>query len=166
VELGEWETEWDDWRDRDSKDSGGKKVVSGSDDGAVKLRDIDTCKAIAKWTGRKEKVVPVCWRRYGRRVVGGSEDRTANHSRSIKIGHTKVRMVVYSPDTTLIATEIRRSLDRLWTRRPLYQNLGRKLFTTVKGHTVWVNSLAWTMDGKALQRFVWHASGPPKQINW
>jgi hypothetical protein len=30
---------------------GGKKVVSRSDDGAVKLWGIDTCKVIPKWTG-------------------------------------------------------------------------------------------------------------------
>jgi WD40 repeat protein len=98
-------------------------------------------------------------------VVSESEDGTARQwdvefemeetiLASTEIGYKEVQAVFYSPDTTLIATEIRRSLDRLWTRRPLYQNLGRKLFTTVKGHTVWVNSLAWTMDGKALQRFV------------
>jgi WD40 repeat protein len=63
---------WEDWRDGDSEvymialSPGGKKVVSGSDDGAVKLWDIDTCKVIAKWTGHKQKEVPVCWRRDGR----------------------------------------------------------------------------------------------------
>jgi WD40 repeat protein len=44
----------DDWRDRDSAvyrialSPEGKKVVSGSEDGAVRLWDINTCKLIKK----------------------------------------------------------------------------------------------------------------------
>ncbi|KIK39809.1 hypothetical protein CY34DRAFT_27861, partial [Suillus luteus UH-Slu-Lm8-n1] len=56
----------------------GKKVVSGSDDGALRLWDIDTSKVIEKWTGHTKKfVIPVCWSRYGWRVVSESEDGTA-----------------------------------------------------------------------------------------
>lgn len=40
---------------------GGRKVVSGSDDGAVKLWDIDTCKFIAKWTGSGTSLLEARW---------------------------------------------------------------------------------------------------------
>ncbi|KAG2345052.1 WD40 repeat-like protein [Suillus weaverae] len=53
-----------------------KKVVSGTGHD-MKLWDIDIGKVIAKWTGRRDKVMPVCWSRDGRRVVSGSFDGTA-----------------------------------------------------------------------------------------
>jgi WD40 repeat protein len=111
---------WDDWRDGDSKvytialSPGRKKVVSGSDDGAVKLWDIDTRKVIEKMDrSYKKLVISLCWSRDGRRVVNGFEDGTARQwdveleneetiLASIEIGHTEVRAAVYSPDTTLI----------------------------------------------------------------
>jgi WD40 repeat protein len=55
----------------------GKKVVSGSDDGAARLWDIDTCKVIKKWMGHANRVESVCWSRDGRRVLSGSSDGTA-----------------------------------------------------------------------------------------
>ncbi|KAG2741189.1 WD40 repeat-like protein [Suillus brevipes Sb2] len=83
----------------------GKKVVSGSNDGAVRLWDIDTCKVVKKWTGHTERVTFVCWSRDGRRVLSGSWDVTArqlgvergetmpepveNILASIKTGHNK-----------------------------------------------------------------------------
>jgi WD40 repeat protein len=158
----------DDWRDGESKVYGialspdGKKVVSGSEDGAVRLWDIDTGKIITKWMGHKDKVKPVCWSRDGRRVLSGSEDGTARQwdvepekgqtiFTSIETGHQEVRAVVYSPDTTLIATggshEAAGYADyfiKIWDAKT------GKLVATLKGHTTWVNSLAWTMDGKTL----------------
>jgi WD40 repeat protein len=113
----------DDWRDEDdlvwsiALSPDGKKVVSGSWDGAVRLWDIDTCKVVKKWTGHTGAVGSVCWSRDGRRVLSGSEDGTARQwdvgtipepieiiLPSIKTGHDAVYAVVYSPDTTLIAT--------------------------------------------------------------
>ncbi|KAG2745982.1 WD40 repeat-like protein, partial [Suillus brevipes Sb2] len=94
----------------------GKKVVSGRDDGAVRLWDIDTCKVIEKWTSHTKKfVIPVCWSRDSWRVVSESEDGTARQSdvefemeetilASTEIGYKEVQAVFYSPDTTLIAT--------------------------------------------------------------
>jgi WD40 repeat protein len=46
----------------------GKKVLSGSTDGAVRLWDIDTAKVIAKWTGHTAGVIFLCWGRDGQRV--------------------------------------------------------------------------------------------------
>jgi hypothetical protein len=65
---------------------GGKKVVSGSDDGAVKLWDIDMCKVTAKWTVTKRKW---CQSAGGEMVGEWWVD-----SRSIEIGHTEVRILL------------------------------------------------------------------------
>jgi WD40 repeat protein len=165
----------DDWRDGDSGvwsialSPDGKKVVSGSDDGAVRLWDIDTCKVIKKWTGHTMIVISVCWSRDGQRVLSGSLDGTARQwgvesgetipepieiiLASIKTGHEEVWAVVYSPDTTLIATA---GQDGPWTTNPVESSVKiwdaktGKLVATLKGHTDTVRCLAWTKDGKTL----------------
>jgi WD40 repeat protein len=56
----------EDWREVKSGVNGialspdGMKLVSGSDDGVVRLWDIDTCKVIKKWTGHTRIVKSVC----------------------------------------------------------------------------------------------------------
>jgi WD40 repeat protein len=158
----------DDWRDGDSAvwsivlSPDGKKVVSGSDDGAVRLWDIDTCKVVKKWTGHTKGVLSVCWSRDGRRVLSGSRDGTARQWEvesgetmpepieiiltSIKTGH-RLYAVVYSPDTTLIATSG-------WARDEysikIWDAKTGKPVATLKGHTDTVRCLAWTKDGKTL----------------
>ncbi|KIK39017.1 hypothetical protein CY34DRAFT_808779 [Suillus luteus UH-Slu-Lm8-n1] len=165
----------EDWRDGDSPvcsmalSPDGKKVVSGSGDGAVRLWDIDTCKVVMKWMGHTQEVGSVCWSRDGRRVLSGSNDGTArqwevesgetmsepieNILASIKTGHKVVYAVVYSPDTTLIATGGR---DGPYTGKPIESSVKiwdaktGKLVATLKGHTDTVLCLAWTKDGKTL----------------
>jgi WD40 repeat protein len=64
----------EDWRDEGAGMNAialspdGKKVLSGSTDGAVRLWDIDTAKVIAKWTGHTAGVIFLCWGRDGQRV--------------------------------------------------------------------------------------------------
>jgi WD40 repeat protein len=91
----------------------GKKVASGSRDGAVRLWDVDTGKVIAKWVGHTGIALSVCWSRDGGRVVSGAElDGTARvwdvesgkTVLAIETGLYTVYAVVYSPDTTMIAT--------------------------------------------------------------
>jgi WD40 repeat protein len=159
----------EDWQDGDSGvwsialSPDGKKVVSGSSDGAVRLWVIDTCKVITKWTGHTEGVTCVRWSRNGRRVLSGSNDGTArqwevesgetieNILASIKTGHERVYAVVYSPDTTLIATggwardvDVDEYSIKIWDAKT------GKLVATLKGHTNDVLCLAWTKDGKTL----------------
>jgi WD40 repeat protein len=173
----------EDWRDGDSEvwsivlSPDGKKVVSGSHDGPVRLWDIDTCKVVKKWTGHTRPVVSVCWSRDGRRVLSGSDDGTArqwevesgetmpepieNILASIKTGHYNVLAVVYSPDTTLIATA---GLDGLYTGEPIESSVKiweaktGKLVATLKGHIDAVRCLAWTKDGKTLISGSWDSS--------
>ncbi|KIK33548.1 hypothetical protein CY34DRAFT_813523 [Suillus luteus UH-Slu-Lm8-n1] len=169
----------EDWRDGDSTvwsialSPDGKKVVSGSLDGAVRLWDIDTCKVVKKWTGHTKGVTSVCWSRDGRRVLSGSNDGTArqwevesgetieNILPSIETGHNAVRAVVYSPDTTLIATGGR---DGPYSEEPIESSIKiwdaktGKLVATLKGHSDVVWCLAWTKDGKTLISGSWDSS--------
>jgi WD40 repeat protein len=166
----------DDWRDGDSAvvwsialSPDGKKVVSGSEDGAVRLWDIDTCKLIKTWTGHTKRVMSVCWSRDSRRVLSGSDDGTARQwdvqsgetipepieiiLPSIKTGHYQVLAVVYSPDTTLIATGGRDgSLTEVLVKFSvkIWDAKTGKLVASLKGHPKIVYSLAWTKDGKTL----------------
>jgi WD40 repeat protein len=143
-----------------------RKVVSGSEDGAVRLWDTDTGKVITKWTGHKLGVGSVYWSRNGRTVLSGSDDGTVRQwdvegdtregetiFAPIKTGHDEVWAVVYSPDMTLIATagqdkplnaEPIESSIRIWDAKT------GKLVATLKGHTEEVRCLAWTNDGKTL----------------
>jgi WD40 repeat protein len=162
----------EDWRDGDSAVWGialspdGKKVASGSDDGAVRLWDIEACKVVTKWTGHTRLASSVCWSPDGRRVLSGSNDGTARQwdvetmlepmehiLPSIETGHERVWVVVYSPDTTLIATG---GLDGPWTGKPIgspvkiWDAKTGELVATLKGHTNSMCCLAWTKDGKTL----------------
>ncbi|KAG1875848.1 WD40-repeat-containing domain protein [Suillus subluteus] len=162
----------EDWRDGKSAvqsialSPDGKKVVSGSLDGAVRLWDIDTCKVLAKWTGHTNPVWSVCWSRDGRRVLSGSSDGTTKQW-DVEIGeaflepimtrseYSQVLAAVYSPDTTLIATG-GRGYDGSWTGAPVESSIKIwdtktcELVATLKGHMDAVRCLAWTPDGKTL----------------
>ncbi|KAJ8582595.1 WD40 repeat-like protein [Rhizopogon salebrosus TDB-379] len=107
-----------DWRDGEDEvrtialSLDGKKVVSGSGDGAIMLWDVDMGKVIAKWTGHKREVWNICWSRDGRRIVSGDGEGTVRvwdvesgkTVLVIETGFDEVYAVIYLPDTTMIAT--------------------------------------------------------------
>jgi len=131
----------------------GKTVASGSNDGKVRLWDVETKKVIAKWTGHTGAVCSLCWSVDGKRVVSGSAGGTIRVwdvesddtvLGPIKTGHEHVYAVIYSPDTTKIATG--GGYDhalKIWDA-----NTGA-LLSTIK-HDYPVYSLAWTSDQKKL----------------
>ena len=151
-----------DWRDGESGVNAiglspdGKTVASGSDDGAVRLWDIEGRKVIDKWTGHSQKVWGVCWGRDGKRVVSGSEDgttrvwnvesgdsetlgpiATTTQDAEFNIGYA----TVYSPDQTMIATgggDI-----KIWDAKTF------ELLTTLPVQQM-THSLVWAVDGKTL----------------
>jgi WD40 repeat protein len=127
----------------------GKKVASGSSDGAVKLWNIDTGKVIKTWTGHIKEVRSVSWSSDGGRVLSGSRDGTFRVW-GVEVGETsilqgpintgeKVWAVCYSPDDKMIATG---GDDlKIWNA-----NSG-ELLKTLEGVFMY---LAWTSDGKTL----------------
>jgi WD40 repeat protein len=129
-----------------------KKVASGSRDGAVRLWDLDTGKVIAKWVGHTGTVCCVCWS--GRVVSGALRDGTARvwdvesgkTVLAIETGFSGVAAVIYSPDTTMIATggESKEEFLKIWDAKT------GKFVANLKGHTGTVYCLTWTADGKTL----------------
>jgi len=118
----------------------GKKVVSGGSDYVVRLWSIETGKVIAKWTGHTGLVWSLCWDRDGERVLSGSWDESArvwdvetgNTILEINTGLDEVYTATFSPDSTLIATGGRSSVDgriKIWDA-----NTG-KFVAILKGHT-------------------------------
>jgi len=128
-----------------------KTVASGSRDGKVRLWDVETKKVVSRWTGHTDIVRSLCWSVDGERVVSGSNDGTIRVWNvesgdtvlgPIKTGHLYLSAVIYSPDTTKIATG---GLDE--TSLKIWDAKTGNLLSTIK-HDYQVFSLAWTLDQK------------------
>ena len=150
----------DDWRDGGKEgvwsialSPNGKTVASGSSDGKVRLWDVETKNVVAKWTGHTDAALSLCWSVYGERVVSGSNDGTMRVwdvesgdtvLGPIKTGHRYLFAVIYSPDTTTIATGgYNENALKIWDSKT------GDLLATIK-HYPDVVSLAWTSDQKKL----------------
>jgi len=150
-----------DWRDgRDHPEvftialsPNSKAVASGSRDGKVRLWDVETKKVVAKWTGHTGTVMSLCWSVDDERVASGSNDGTLRVwdvesgdtvLGPIKTGHVYVFALIYSPDTTKIATGGgHETALKIWDAKT------GNLLSTIK-HDFAVSSLAWTSDQKKL----------------
>ena len=169
-----------DWRDDDDDGGGGgggygrdaevwtialspngKTVASGSFDGKVRLWDVEMKKVVAKWTRHTAPTRSLCWSVDGERVVSGSEDGTIRVwdvesgdtvLGPIKTGHQYVLAVIYSPDTTKIATSgVNEDALKIWDAKT------GNLLSTI-AHDYPVSSLAWsawTSDQKKLITGSW-----------
>jgi len=130
----------------------GKSVAIGHD-GKVRLWDAETKKVVAIWTGHDKAVRSLCWSVDGERLVSGSDDGTIRvwdvESGDTVLGpinteHRSVYAVMYSPDTTKIATGGRDQIAvKIWDAKT-----GNLLSKIKHDSTVW--SLAWTSDQKKL----------------
>jgi WD40 repeat protein len=130
----------------------GKTVASGSGNGKVRLWDVETEKVVAKWTGNTGAAMSLCWSVDGERVVSGYIDGTIQvwdiESDTvlgpIETGHRSVSVVIYSPDTTKIATGgFNEDALKIWDAKT------GNLLSTIQ-HDSQVCSLAWTSDQKKL----------------
>jgi len=156
-----------DWRDDEAGDSGdrknavwgivlspnGKTIASGGRSGKVRLWDVETGKPVARWTGHTNAVDALCWSVDGERVVSGSGDGTIRVwdvesgdtvLGPIKTGHNDVLAVIYSPDTTKIATGgYDEKALKIWDAKT------GNLLSTIKFDEP-VDGLAWTSDQKKI----------------
>lgn len=158
-----------DWRDGEDEDDeigvtaialspNGNTVGSGYLDGKVRLWDVETGKVTAKWTGHTRFVLAVCWSPDGRRVASGYHDGTARmwaletgDSETIlgpiKTGHQWVWAIIYSPDSTKIATStggFNESTIKIWEAKT------GELLAILDHDPLAVHSFAWTSDEKKL----------------
>ncbi|KAG2751896.1 WD40 repeat-like protein [Suillus brevipes Sb2] len=154
----------EEWEDKDFRvepialSPDGKKIASGSWNGAVKLWNVDTGKVIQTWKGQTDRVNSVSWSSDGERVVSGSSDGMFTvwdvESGKTILGPINTHLaddvlgvlgVCYSPDidAKMIATG-GNSYDRglqIWNAD------SGELLKTFRGV---FTCLAWTSDGKTL----------------
>jgi WD40 repeat protein len=136
----------------------GNTVASGSHNGTVSLWDVETPgKVIAKWAGHRKHVRSVCWRPDGERVAVGFTDgiagvwdikngKTVPNPIMMKTGHESVAVVIYSPDSTKLATGGYGDITfRIWDAK-----IGEAIFTHEYEQEPFdgVFSLTWTTDEK------------------
>jgi len=156
-----------DWRDDEGGDGGNgkhavwiialspneKTIASGGRSGKVRLWDVETEKLVARWIGHTDGTRSLCWSVDGERVVSGSNDGTIRVwdvesgdtvLGPIKTGHMNVFAVIYSPDTTKIATSgYEENALKIWDAKT-----GNLLSTIKHDRSVW--RLVWTSDQKKL----------------
>ncbi|KAG2343896.1 WD40 repeat-like protein [Suillus weaverae] len=132
----------------------GKTVATGSDDGTMKLWNVDKGKVIKKLTGHTKAVHSVCWSPDGGRVV--SDCWGAFRVWDVQSGKTivgpietggNVFAVCYSPDGKMIATA-GGELEVNWGNLKIWHANTGELFKALSAGNS--RSLIWTSDGKTL----------------
>ncbi|GBU26853.1 hypothetical protein R84B8_00368 [Treponema sp. R8-4-B8] len=130
----------------------GKTVVSGSDDGTIKLWDLVTSREIRTLSGHSSAVESVMFSPDSKTVVSGSSDNTiklwdAVTGREIRTlsGHSRfVEFVVFSPDGKNVVSGSWDETIKLWD-----VDTGREI-RTLSGHSGLVLSVAFSSDGKTV----------------
>jgi WD40 repeat protein len=127
----------------------GSRIVSGSDDGIVRVWDPSTGKVVQELKGHTALVLSVAFSLKGTRIVSGSGDETVRvwdaHSgaelRTLE-GHTSwVQSVAFSPNGTRILSGSYDQTVRVWDA-----DSGAEL-KRLKGHANWVQSVAFSPNG-------------------
>ncbi|MGH3829267.1 MAG: pentapeptide repeat-containing protein, partial [Pseudonocardiaceae bacterium] len=130
----------------------GTRLLTGGDDGTVRVWDQVTAEPLHQLTGHTGAVLAVAWSPDGTRLLTGDYDGTVRvwdaataaplHELT---GHTgAVLAVAWSPDGTRLLIGGTGGTVRVWdaaTAEALYQ---------LTGHTDWVLAVAWSPDGTRL----------------
>jgi len=130
----------------------GRWVLSGSDDGTVKLWDVVTGKEVRTFAGHTDRISSVAFSPDGRQVLSGSNDETVKlwdmvTGREVRTftGHTDpVCSVAFSPDGKQV-------LSGSWgpdNNFKLWDVVTGKEVRTFAGHTNDVSSVAFSPDGR------------------
>ncbi|WP_249268059.1 WD40 repeat domain-containing protein [Microcystis aeruginosa FBCC-A68] len=129
----------------------GKTLVSGSDDGTIKLWNVETGKEIRTLKGHDGYVSSVNFSPDGKTLVSGSLQtiklwnvETGEEILTLKGHDNGVNSVNFSPDGKTLVSGSNDETIKLWNVKT-----GQKI-RTLKGHDNWVNSVNFSPDGKTL----------------
>lgn len=128
----------------------GRRLVTGSDDGVVKIWDAASGRALTNFQGHAGPVLAVAWSPDGKRAASGGNDGTIR-IRDLKTGSARtlvghrsgVTCLEWNLDSTKIVSGSRDGSVRVWDART---GVNTRVFET--GHTVL--SVGWNSDGNRL----------------
>lgn len=128
----------------------GKRALSGSDDGTLKLWKVETGQNLRTFIGHSQEVRSVAFSPDGQFALSGSADKTlklweVGTGRNLRTftGHSSaVNSVAFSPDGRLILSGSSDKTLKLWEI-----DTGKEL-RTFEGHEDGVTSVAYSPDGK------------------
>ncbi|KAF5334716.1 hypothetical protein D9758_017351 [Tetrapyrgos nigripes] len=130
----------------------GTRIVSGSEDGTVRIWDAQTGTAIGEpLRGHQDWVQSVAFSPDGARIVSGSDDRTVriwDAQTGTAIGEPlqghehSVQSVAFSPDGARIVSGSGDFTVRIWDAQT-----GTAIGEPLQGYEYWVQSVAFSPDG-------------------
>ncbi|WP_354636019.1 TIR domain-containing protein [Planktothricoides raciborskii] len=130
----------------------GRRIVSGSHDGTIRLWDIQSKSELAVFKNDESDVNSVAFSPDGRRIVSGSHDGTirlwdiqSKSELAVFNGHeSQVNSVAFSPDGRRIVSGSGNGTIRLWDIQ------SKSELAVFNGHESQVNSVAFSPDGRRI----------------